>query len=285
MKAAGTSLGDCKTLRKFERQLKATGQPVVLVEGTRQVPADAFPRLVALGEWLARRYPAAVFRIGNASGADEAFADGVARADARRLEYVLPYATMRRRHAHRAARRVCLDAVSAAALQRLADVSNEASPQYARIVNYYLQKPGKNRAVMQAAYLLRDTLKVLGDPALNLAPATVGIFYVNEADPLAGGPGHTIRVCRAARVPVVRQPDWLKWLNHHRCPALSFCRKPGSESYFKAITQIGTVIVPRSHARSAFTRVSDGATDFCFTRASPASAWVMSTPTSILSEL
>ncbi len=216
MKAGDPSLSDCKTLRKLERQLKTTGRPVLLVEGTRQVPADAFARLVALGEWLARRYPAAVFRTGNASGADEAFANGVARADAQRLEYVLPYATMRRRHTHPAARRVCLDDVSAAALQRLADVTSEASPQYARIVNYFLQKPGKNRAVMQAAYLLRDTLKVLGDPTLKLAPATVGIFYINEADPLSGGTGHTIRVCRTARVPVVRQPDWLKWLNHRR---------------------------------------------------------------------
>lgn len=207
-----TSLSDCSTLREFERKLQTTRQPVLLVEGTRQVTANAFPRLVALGEWLARRYPAAVFRTGNASGADKAFADGVARVDARRLEYVLPYATMRQHHAHPSARRVSLEIISAATLKRLADVSNAASPQYTRIVNYYLQKPGRNRATMQAAYLLRDTLKVLGDPSLDLAPATVGIFCVNEADPLSGGTGHTIRVCRTAHVPVISQTEWLNWL-------------------------------------------------------------------------
>lgn len=37
-------------------------------------------------------------------------------------------------------------------------------------------------------------------------------------------------------------------------------------------------MVPRTQARSALTRVRDGATDFCFTRANPESAWVMSTP-------
>lgn len=73
-------------------------------------------------------------------------------------------------------------------------------------------KPGKNRAVMQAAYRLRDALKVLGDPALNLAPATVGIFYVKETDPLAGGTSHTIRVCRTVRLPVISQTEWRNWL-------------------------------------------------------------------------
>jgi len=213
MKVSVPSLSECRSLTEFESTLKTTRQTVVLVEGTRQVPDVAFPRLVALGEWLARRYPAAIFRTGNASGADEAFAEGVAGVDARRLEYVIPYATMRQRHAHPSARRICLDAVDAAMLQRLAAVTSEASPQYARIVNYFLQKPGQNRTVQQTAYLLRDTLKVLGDPPLDLAPATVGIFYVNEADPLGGGTGHTIRVCRAAHVPVVTQADWLTWIN------------------------------------------------------------------------
>lgn len=74
----------------------------------------------------ARRYPAAVFRTRNASGVDEAFAEGVARVDAARLEYVLPYAAMRRGSAHPAARRVSFEAISAATLHRLAEVSNAA---------------------------------------------------------------------------------------------------------------------------------------------------------------
>jgi len=56
-------------------------------------------------------------------------------------------------------------------------------------------------------------------------------------------------------------------------------------NHFRAMTQMGTVMVPRNHARSAFTRVSDGAIAFCFTRFKPDSACVINTPTSILSAL
>ena len=60
--------------------------------------------------------------------------------------------------------------------------------------------------------MLRDTLKVTGDASSGLRPASVGIFYVNEADPMKGGTGHTIRVCRHQGVPVIFQQSWKQWL-------------------------------------------------------------------------
>ena len=60
-------------------------------------------------------------------------------------------------------------------------------------------------------YLLRDTLKVIGSAEAGLSPATAGVFYVNEADPLTGGTGHTIRVCLECRIPVVFQAVWREW--------------------------------------------------------------------------
>ena len=59
--------------------------------------------------------------------------------------------------------------------------------------------------------LLRDTLKVIGAPEAGLLPATAGVFYVNESDPLAGGTGHTIRVCMDRQVQVVFQAVWRPW--------------------------------------------------------------------------
>jgi len=64
---------------------------------------------------------------------------------------------------------------------------------------------------IKLTYLLRDTLKVLGSSSLKLPPATCGIFYVNESNPLAGGTGHTIRVCQTEHVPVMDQKTWLAW--------------------------------------------------------------------------
>ena len=66
-------------------------------------------------------------------------------------------------------------------------------------------------ATSKATYLLRDTLKVTGSEALGLAPAVLGIFFVNEAEPSGGGTGHTIRVCGVQDVPVATQTEWGSW--------------------------------------------------------------------------
>lgn len=59
--------------------------------------------------------------------------------------------------------------------------------------------------------LLRDTIKVVVLEG-ELPGATVGIFYADVTDPMKGGTGHTIRVCRPNGVPVILQDDWVKWL-------------------------------------------------------------------------
>ncbi|MFZ4396203.1 MAG: hypothetical protein ACOYOU_11325 [Kiritimatiellia bacterium] len=87
-----------------------------------------------------------------------------------------------------------------------------SAPGLKGLVDAYEVRGSKGALGAKAAYLLRDTLKVIGTPDLGLAPATVGIFYANEADPLAGGTGHTIRVCRERGVPVVLQTVWRKWV-------------------------------------------------------------------------
>jgi hypothetical protein len=70
-------------------------RPIVLLEGTRDLPDANRPQLVVLAALLAREFPKAIFRTGSANGWDEAFAHGVAQVDAARLEYAVPYATHR----------------------------------------------------------------------------------------------------------------------------------------------------------------------------------------------
>jgi hypothetical protein len=107
---------------------------------------------------------------------------------------------------------VSFDQLSAQAGNRMAEATSFATPANQRLVDHYQQtnRPTAGRA--RAAYLLRDTLKVLGCAEAGLTPATVGIFYVNEHDPLGGGTGHTIRVCLQHDVPVVTQKHWRAWL-------------------------------------------------------------------------
>jgi len=64
---------------------------------------------------------------------------------------------------------------------------------------------------MKAAYIIRDTIKVIG--AGNIKPATFGIFYDDLKNPLSGGTGHTMSVCKVNNIPLVDQKDWFEWLN------------------------------------------------------------------------
>ncbi len=44
-----------------------------------------------------------------------------------------------------------------------------------------------------------------------LAPAVAALFWIDPAQPEAGGTGHTIRASRLAGVPVVFQAEWENW--------------------------------------------------------------------------
>ena len=85
------------TFTEFHLIVGASARPVILVEGTRDLPDADANTLAAFSAWLAGSYPNAVFRTGNAEGSDSAFARGVARVDPSRLEYILPYGGHRKK--------------------------------------------------------------------------------------------------------------------------------------------------------------------------------------------
>lgn len=196
-------------LSDFIHQMRQEDRPVILLEGTRDVPEPLHPALIALGSLLARELPEAVFRSGNAEGSDALFAQGVNAVDPRRLELVTPTAGHRKKHRHTESYVVPLDQISPMKEEKLAYLSNQATPGNQRIIE---QRNGIPRLKAKARYLLRDTLKVIGDAEQKLAPATAGIFFT-KPDPMSGGTGHTIRVCRQEGVPVYLQADWWEWLD------------------------------------------------------------------------
>jgi hypothetical protein len=59
-------------------------------------------------------------------------------------------------------------------------------------------------------YLVRDTMKVVGVPG-HFAKPICALFFVNLADPMEGGTGHTIRVCQQEGMPVTYQDEWGAW--------------------------------------------------------------------------
>lgn len=183
-------------------------RPVILIEGTRQLTAQDQDLLAAFARGLAQRYPHAWFRTGNADGSDAAFARGVAGIDPARLEFLLPYAGHRTRMIPAAARQVALEALSADELEQLIALTLQASPKYAGMI---AQRDRVPRLRAKSLYLLRDTLKVIGAQQAGLARATLGVFFANVRDPMAGGTGHTIRVCQLQGVPAVLQDEWFSW--------------------------------------------------------------------------
>ena len=193
---------------QFNRLMAACEQPVILLEGTRALPAEDAAALTAFARRLAEVYPRATFRTGNAQGADSAFAAGVAQVDAARLEYILPYGGHRKKAIPGTSRQIPVSVLPRIAEMRAAYLTEQASPQYAGLLARRDAVP-KLRA--KAGYLLRDTLKVMGSESAALAPATLGLFYAHPRDPMKGGTGHTIRVCQRQGVPLALQAEWLHW--------------------------------------------------------------------------
>ncbi|MBL0065503.1 MAG: hypothetical protein IPP38_10940 [Bacteroidetes bacterium] len=91
--------------------------------------------------------------------------------------------------------------------------TKQATPANARLIDRFVQRE-KGQAYAKSLYLLRDTLKVTGSAEQGLAPASLGIFYVDRSREggRGGGTGHTLRVCEQAGVPVILQEEWMQWL-------------------------------------------------------------------------
>jgi hypothetical protein len=157
---------------------------------------------------LAQKFPHLRFRSGNATGSDEAFSAGVIDIAPDRLEIITPYEGHRKKQRHPLVSYFSPESLDEAALADVINATNAATPANRGLMKCY-GRPG--RAGAQAACLIRDTLKVTGIPG-KLAPPIAALFWIDPADPEAGGTGHTIRVCRNAGVPTVFQAEWGSWL-------------------------------------------------------------------------
>jgi hypothetical protein len=201
-----------ETLAALATFLDKQKSPVLLLEGIRARPETDRFKVIAMGRMLAQRLPGVRFRSGNAEGTDTDFAQGVAAVDPGRMEYVMTHAGMGRKRRVEGCRTISLADLPNTADEVVADITLKATPSTVGLLDAY-RAGGRSSALgAKGAYLLRDTLKVTGHPESGLPPASAGLFYVNEDDPLSGGTGHTLRVCMEYNVPTLTQAIWLKWL-------------------------------------------------------------------------
>jgi hypothetical protein len=193
-------------LRLFIEQYDVANS-IVLLEGKRLVLEDDKSRLMKLGKLLAQCTQNIIFRSGNAPGADLYFSEGVAAVDSKRLQVITPY------HGHRkkynvAGYTMALDQQSLMAESELIYASKN-NPSNAKLVDDFVAGE-RNKNTIKAAYLIRDSAKVLG--CGDWGPATVGLFYDDLANPLKGGTGHTMLLCKKNQIPVFDQKIWFDWL-------------------------------------------------------------------------
>lgn len=181
---------------------------VVLLEGKRNVLPEDQDKLIALGKLLAERTTHLLFRSGNASGSDYLFSEGVAAIAKKRLQVITPY-TGHRQQTNNAYETIALDTLDLAAEPDLIYQSKNNKKTETLIDRYVAGD--KNPYTIKAAYIIRDTVKVLG--ANGIPPANFGIFYDDLQDPMNGGTGHTMRVCRQNNIPMVDQTIWMEWLD------------------------------------------------------------------------
>lgn len=193
--------------KTFSNLVTASPDPVILIEGRRSISPELANSARETAAFLATKFPKLIFRSGNATGSDEAFAAGVLEVAPDRLQIITPNANHKKKQRHPLVRYDSPESLTQEAIENLKAVTIAATPGHKGLMKCY-ERGGKLGS--QAACLLRDTMKVIGHQAPITKP-TLALFCIDPADPEAGGTGHTIRVSRAQGIPVVFQGDWAGW--------------------------------------------------------------------------
>lgn len=180
---------------------------IVLLEGKRNVAEEDKANLTLLGKLLAEKSTHILFRSGNASGADLYFSQGVAQIDSNRLQIITPYSNHRQKQSQ-TYNSVSMDDINMVEEPEVL-YQSKSNKKMDKLVDQYVAGK-KDRFSIKAAYIIRDTVKVIGTK--DIPPATFGIFYDDLSDPGKGGTGHTMNVCRMNEVPLIDQKTWLDWL-------------------------------------------------------------------------
>jgi hypothetical protein len=189
-------------IKKFDKD-----NSIILLEGKRNVLDADNEKLTALGRLLASRTTKMKFRSGNAEGSDQLFSNGVTEVDNKRLQVITPYSGHRQKTNY-AYDTISLDDINIAAEPEVV-YQSKSNKKMEKLIDQFVLGD-KNRFTIKAAYIIRDTIKAIGTDEIK--PATFGIFYDDLDNPMAGGTGHTMKVCEQNNIPIIDQKIWFKWL-------------------------------------------------------------------------
>ena len=194
---------------EFNEFCKKFENGIILLEGKREIDVASQEKLTAIGKRLAEKMPNAIFRSGNADGSDYYFSLGVAAINPKQLQVITPFTNHRKKY-NLAETVYALDSI---------DLVNEPDIVYhskshkgtKNLIDKFVSGI-ENQYTIKAAYILRDTIKVLGTKG-GIPPISVGLFYENLEKPMQGGTGHTQNVCLTHNIPIFNQTTYFDWLN------------------------------------------------------------------------
>jgi hypothetical protein len=194
------------TLQQFIEKYD-TDNAIVLLEGKRNVLKEDEQKLIDLGKLLASLTSKMTFRSGNAGGADQFFSEGVALVNPQRLQVITPYSSHRKK-TNLAYDSISLDEINLTEEPEIVYHSKRHKKTQNLVEKYVAGN--RDQFAKKAAYIIRDTVKVLGTQQIK--PASFGIFYDDLSKPMDGGTGHTMRVCIENNIPQINQTIWFNWL-------------------------------------------------------------------------
>jgi hypothetical protein len=196
---------------EFQKFLESYDKPgfIVLLEGKRVVSEDDQQKLLKLSAILLYHTNHMVFRSGNASGADELFCSVIMEHAPERLELITPYSSHRKKQSsHNQIKKYSIDTIDFVEEPGLV-YGTKMGTKNDKLVDSYVSGD-RNKNSIKAAYLIRDTAKVLGTSTI--PKANFALFYDDLANPKSGGTGHTMKVCDEFGLPYINQETWFEWL-------------------------------------------------------------------------
>lgn len=181
---------------------------IILLEGKRNVLEQDKEKLIQFGNLLATHLPLATFRSGNADGADHYFSKGVLQVAPERLQVITPYDNHREKQ-NNAYDTISLDQIDLVNEEKII-YESKSNKKTKSLIDKYVGG-SRDRFSIKAAYIIRDTIKVIGTKS-GVSPIDFAFFYDDFENPKTGGTGHTMTVCEMNNIPYLTQEEWGKWI-------------------------------------------------------------------------
>jgi hypothetical protein len=195
-------------LELFQSIIEAKDNPVIVMEGKREIPEFYSKKAFELGYQLALNFPEIKFRSGNAKGSDEAFIKGVASVDESRVEIIVPYEGHREKERLLSASYFSPEMLTTEDEKYIVEKTIKASPKNKNLIEKRHQSKSLNA---KSKYLIRDTMKITGIKG-RISKPVLAFFYTDPENRLSGGTGHTIKVCMEENIPYFYQEKWINLL-------------------------------------------------------------------------